>query len=93
MFLYQGISMVPTAVRSIFIPAFPHIYWSNVIPSLILVGWPLLAAWWLIRGAPALQRLAYAPEETTSSSTPEPASIEPFQPLRSKTESLSRPQQ
>lgn len=86
LFLYQAISMVPTAIRSVFIPGFPHIYWSNVLPSLILVGWPLLAARWLIRGAPALQKLAYGREELSNPGTPEPAGIEPFQSLRRKPE-------
>lgn len=72
LFLYQAVSMVPTAIRSIFLPSFPHIYWSNVLPSLILVGWPLLAAWWLIRGAAPLRKLAYGEDE---SATPKPSEI------------------
>ena len=27
-----------------------------------MVGWPLLVAWWLVRGAPLLMRLAYRDE-------------------------------
>jgi hypothetical protein len=63
-FLYQAIAAVPAAVTSIW-PTFPrlHIYFSNILPSLWMVGWPLLAAYWLISGAPQLMRIAY-PEKT-----------------------------
>ena len=70
-FLYQGISMVPTAFSSIF-PLFPHIYWRNIIPSVIMVGWPLLAAYWLIRGAPPINRLAYGEEMPPPTKSSEP---------------------
>jgi hypothetical protein len=61
LFLYQGIASVPSAVHN-FCPVFPHFSFRSLIPSLFLVGWPLLVAWWLIRGAPWLMRLAY-PED------------------------------
>jgi hypothetical protein len=61
-FLYQSVSAVPMAVGA-FCPRFPHFIWSNLFPALIMVGWPLLAAYWLIRGAPPLERWAY-PKET-----------------------------
>lgn len=71
-FLYQSLSGVPTVISSIF-PVFPHFYARNIVPSLLYVGWPLLLAYWFLRGAPPLMRLAY-PEE---SSTPSPGST-PF---------------
>ena len=58
LFLYQSLSAVPSAITSV-CPAFPHFYWKNLLPSLIVVGWPLLVAYWLVRGAPLLMRLAY----------------------------------
>jgi len=61
MFLYQALSAVPVGVAA-FCPRFPHFVWSNLIPALILVGWPLLAAYWLLRGAPPLMRWAYPDE-------------------------------
>jgi len=61
-FLYQGLSGVPTAIAGIF-PVFPHFYARNIVPSLLLVGWPLLLGYWFLRGAPPLARLAY-PEES-----------------------------
>jgi hypothetical protein len=61
-FLYQGLSAVPTAIASI-CPVFPHFIWRNIIPALLVVGWPLLLAWWLVRGAPWLMGLAYADED------------------------------
>jgi len=57
-FLYQGLSAVPSAAASI-CPVFPHFYFRNLLPSLWLVGWPLLMAYWLVRGAPWLMRLAF----------------------------------
>ena len=64
MFLYQGLNLFPTALSSI-CPVFPHIYWRNIIPSIILVGWPLLVAYWLIRGGQPLLKLAYGDENRT----------------------------
>ena len=61
MFLYQALSAVPVGVAA-FCPIFPHFVWRNLIPALILVGWPLLAAYWLLRGAPPLMRWAYPDE-------------------------------
>lgn len=58
LFLYQSLSAVPTAITSI-CPVFPHFYWKNLLPSAIMVGWPMLIAYWLVRGAPLLMRLAY----------------------------------
>ena len=60
-FLYQGLAAVPMAVAA-FCPRFPHFIWSNFIPAVIMVGWPMLAAWWLIRGAHPVERWAY-PEQ------------------------------
>jgi hypothetical protein len=61
LFLYQGLAAVPNAVAS-FCPAFPHFQFRTLLPSAILVGWPLAVAWWLVRGAPWLMRIAY-PEQ------------------------------
>ena len=58
LFLYQSLSAVPGAITNV-CPVFPHFFWRNVLPSLIAVGWPLLVAYWLVRGAPLLMRLAY----------------------------------
>ena len=65
MFLYQGIMAVPAAYASV-CPVFPHFYIRNFVPSLVLVGWPLAAAYWLVRGAPPLQQWAY-PEDSQPS--------------------------
>ena len=61
LFLYQGLSAVPTAAAGI-CPVFPHFYFRNILPGLWLVGWPLLLAYWLVRGAPWLMRLAFSSE-------------------------------
>jgi hypothetical protein len=69
--LYQGLAAVPTAVASI-CPVFPHFYFRNLLPSLFMVGWPLLVGYWLVRGARWLVRLAY-PEEPEGHRTAMPA--------------------
>jgi hypothetical protein len=66
-FVYQGLTAVPNALLSC-CPAFPHFVWRNVLPSLLIVGWPLLIGYWLLRGAPKLMRLAYGPDEPGSPS-------------------------
>lgn len=54
-FLYQGLTAVPTqipllnAARSL----------GQLTFFLFLTAWPLLIAWWLLRGAPLLLRVAY----------------------------------
>jgi hypothetical protein len=58
MFLYKGLSDVPLAISAL-CPRFPHIAWGNFIPALIMIGWPVLVAYWLIIGAPPLTRWAY----------------------------------
>ena len=63
MFLYQSLAAVPMAVAA-FCPRFPHFIWSNFFAALIMVGWPLLAAYWLIRGAPPVQQWAYPDPES-----------------------------
>ncbi len=70
-FLYQGLSAVPTAVANI-CPVFPHFFFRAIWPASFLVGWPLLLAWWLVRGAPWLMRLAF-PEERSPESRAYPA--------------------
>lgn len=70
LFLWQGLTSVPAAINSLF-PNFPHIYWKNLFPSLVIVGWPLLVAWWLVRGAPWLMRLAYPGEPANSQPAPQ----------------------
>ncbi len=61
LFLYQGLVTVPTAFTSI-CPVFPHFVFRNLLPSLLIVGWPLFIAQWLVRGAPWLMRWAYREE-------------------------------
>lgn len=68
-FVYQGLSSVPNAVNSI-CPVFPHFLFRNIFPSLLLVGWPLLIGFWLIRGAPFLMRLAYGNSVRESDTRP-----------------------
>ncbi len=61
LFLYQGLSAVPVAISN-FCPVFPHFQYRTLLPGVVLVGWPLGVAFWLVRGAPWLMRVAYPPE-------------------------------
>ena len=68
-FLYQGLAGVPMAVAA-FCPRFPHFIWTNLFSGIIMVGWPLIVAYWMVRGAPPLMRLAYSGEATAGESAP-----------------------
>ena len=69
-FVYQSLSAVPNAITSI-CPVFPHFFWRNLFPSVLIVGWPLLVGYWLLKGAPKLMRITYgdASSETQFSSS------------------------
>ncbi|HWX20499.1 MAG TPA: hypothetical protein VN578_11425 [Candidatus Binatia bacterium] len=73
LFLYDALKAVPNAIASICL-VFPHFFFRNLWPNLFLIGWPLLVAYWLIRGAPWLMRLAYG-EQTKEEAAqgPKPA--------------------
>ncbi len=49
-FLYHGLSILPMMLSGGF---------RNLLMAIIMIGWPLLVAYWLLRGAPLLMRLAY----------------------------------
>lgn len=68
-FLYQGLSAVPNAVTSI-CPVFPHFFWRNLFPSVLIVGWPLAVGYWLVKGAPKLMQLAYGDQEQPAKTFP-----------------------
>ncbi len=52
-FLYRGLSGLPIILPTFFGGI------GNAIMCVLTVGWPLLVAWWLLRGAPLIMRLAY----------------------------------
>src|SRR5687767_8139713 len=67
-FLYHGLQAFPAAA-ALFIRAFPHELGPHVsepmnmgrfFAALLMVGWPLFLAQWLVRGAPLVMRLADA---------------------------------
>ena len=62
-FLYHGLTSLPTLIPMAFSGSA-----TNLFMSVLMVGWPLLVAYWLLRGAPLIMRIAYpdAPK------TPEP---------------------
>jgi uncharacterized membrane protein len=53
-FLYHGLSALPAVI--------PLVRASGIgqfILGLVMVAWPLLVAYWLLRGAPLLMNIAY----------------------------------
>ena len=75
-FLYQALAAVPSAVAN-FCPVFPYFNFRTLLPSAVMVGWPLAVAFYLIRGAPWLMRFAYRTEEKQRAAR---AAAEPQQP-------------
>lgn len=61
-FVYESAEKVPLAFTAIF-PGFRTISWIGFLSALFMVGWPIAVAYWLLRGAPPVSRLAY-PEES-----------------------------
>jgi hypothetical protein len=53
-FLYHGLTMLPIVVPMVFSSSF-----LNSIGGILMVCWPLLVAYWLLRGAPLLVHIAY----------------------------------
>lgn len=61
-FVYEAAEKVPLAISAIF-PGFKTISWIGFLSALFMVGWPLVVAYWLFRGAPPISRIAY-PEDS-----------------------------
>jgi len=60
-FLYQALVAVPLGLSAIF-SSFPHSKLGGIWSALMMIGWPLLLGYWMLRGARPLGRWAY-PEE------------------------------
>ena len=57
-FLYHGLQILPMAVIQ-FCTAVPSMSVGSMFTSLLMAGWPLAVAYWLLRGAPLIMRIAY----------------------------------
>ena len=53
-FLYHGLSVLPTLLTTALSRSI-----GSLFIAFVMVGWPLLVAYWLLRGAPLLMRIAY----------------------------------
>jgi hypothetical protein len=53
-FLFRGLSALPELLSIFSTGSF-----RNSLGIIVMVGWPLVIAYWLIRGAPLLIRIAY----------------------------------
>jgi hypothetical protein len=60
-FVYEAAEKVPPALSYIF-PGFKSISGVGFLSALFMVGWPLVVAYWLFRGAPPISRIAYPDE-------------------------------
>jgi hypothetical protein len=56
-FFYMAAINAPQVWRIITMPG--RIVWSLAFDSLFLVAWQAVVAWWLVRGAPPVEDLAY----------------------------------
>ena len=68
-FLYHGLSALPTSIFSAFGALFARAPWAFFSIG-FTATWQLALAWWLIGGAPLLMKRAY------------PSDVPPFQPPR-----------
>ena len=67
-FLYQGLqALAPAAVQ--LCRELPRINSDMIVMTLVSAGWPLLVAYWLLRGAPLVMGIAYP--DATDSAKPE----------------------
>jgi len=66
-FLYQALAAVPGAISLLWSGA-SRMMLRNVFLGWLMVLWPLAVAFWMVRGAPALVRLAYSGRSETSPS-------------------------
>jgi hypothetical protein len=57
-FLYESAEKVPLALSYIF-PGFRSFSGPGILSASLMVCWPLAVAYWLLRGAPPISRLAY----------------------------------
>ncbi len=57
-FLYRGLETLPTAVIQFF-TAIPSDSFGMILAGLLMVGWPLAVAYWLLRGAPLSCALSF----------------------------------
>jgi hypothetical protein len=58
-FLYHGLSVLPGVLPMIFSPGSV----GNFVGGILMLGWPLVVAYWLVRGGTPLVRIAYPDSE------------------------------
>jgi hypothetical protein len=73
-FLYIGLRSLPAGLGQM-LASFPHrvgpgitshMSFSGFFGGIVMVVWPLLLSYWLMRGAPAVMRIAFPESEPTS---------------------------
>lgn len=59
-FIYRGLSAVPLVLAGVFGS------FGSFMIAILTIGWPLLVAYWLLRGAPLIMHIAYRNEAASS---------------------------
>lgn len=57
-FLYHGLQALPGGFAQLW-RAIPSLNFDDIFTTFAMVGWPLLIAYWLLRGAPLIMGIAY----------------------------------
>ncbi len=57
-FIYYGLTALPVAASAV-VTALMGAHVLSFFISLVMAGWPLAVAYWLLRGAPLLVHIAY----------------------------------
>ncbi len=68
-FLGRGLFLAPDAADELF-RGMVQLDPARMFSGLWIAGWPLLAAAWLVRGAPPLMRIAYPEPEDSAENKP-----------------------
>ena len=63
MFLYQALQTLPIAIVPLYTVPF-RLACQDFITRLLMMAWELAVAYWMMRGAPPLLRLAYPDSES-----------------------------
>ncbi len=65
-FVYQGLTALPISSQALYGAVLHPQHVIDLIVTMIAAAWPFIIAYWLLRGAPLLLRIAY-PENRSNS--------------------------
>lgn len=68
-FVYQGLTALPHVVPAIYTQLI-GVHFVGLLITLLMAIWPFAVAYWLLRGAPLIMRIAFpGPTETSQPET------------------------